>query len=417
MYISGKTLTSVLLATAIVAPLGSVRPAIAQTDTGSLTDALDTIIAGYEANRTSIVSGMGQASFTWSRTHEADASPSVKEAFSKTGTEGRMVQWYFAGEKRRADTKSLPRQEGEEALTLPIDEQMAWDRNSKIYIEHRGKDRLEAYIHKAVPEDKLAVRHIGSWFDPTVFLRLDDKALTDWLADFKRLNSEIGVDRKEARVYVIHARMHWESQGKHHQSDATITVDGDQGYNVTRFATSVDGKETLNIQAEYLGNGGIFFPSKYRLRKNMNGLIDVMDVAFKNVQLNVPIDDSVFTFKGMGLPAGTPLMDMRASNPIRTTYGTMPASRLDELVARIATSQAAIQAASAVASQPSVAQGVRVDSISSVPVASAMHAPPDSHVSCIWPWLVAFVAGIPLAIGLWWKLAAANRGDGVQGDR
>jgi hypothetical protein len=302
------------------------------------------IEAGYSANLSSITSAHGFATFTFVRSFQS--LPSINQEQGPdlaSGEERRRVEWWMDGVNRRTDEDSLPLEAG--AVRFGGEEthlKSAWDAESRIYVDSVPYSGLHAYINFPRPSSFAFVRGVTAIFDPLLFFKVDNQNMKEWLDEIKTPQMHVTILQSKNDLFEIHAETPPDVETP---LRLVMTIDGRVGFNITRLqewalgaGASKDPFYDFTGKFARSSPSAPFFPVDYHLKifidtehKNLESL----EVQFQNVSCNMPIDPITFTFKGMGLPAGVRLTDMRADPPLELRYGVLSEESLDKLVAQI----------------------------------------------------------------------------------
>ncbi|NIT55624.1 MAG: hypothetical protein GWN00_05110, partial [Aliifodinibius sp.] len=294
----------------------------------------DFLAAGNENNKSSIHSATGSAIVTFERiVHSGDGS--VLNRLGRGGIESRKVQWFVSEDNRRVDEESTDIPEGKQRFTLPRKRETAWSPDKRIYFHHFQKFPPEAYINKPWRDRFKFVRGVTTYFDPMLFFNIGEYSSLEKI--YKKFSSSLSVSAKgvgDNQLYIIHG----EDKSR---DELTLTIElqiaPNKGYNVTKmraYSSLYPEGPIMELDATYTDggtNGGSYFPKTYHYRTTGRDITETVDVEFSDVVINKPVDPKVFTFEGMGVPAGTKLIDMRYGDHIHSYYKGLPAEQLDIL--------------------------------------------------------------------------------------
>lgn len=298
---------------------------------------LDFMAAGYENNKSLIQSATGEATVTFERIINTSDEGFLKKS-GKGGVERRRVLWYVSGEQRRVDEKSIDIPEGKRQFRLPRNRETAWSPDKRIYFHHYNNFPPEAYINKPWPEGFKFIRHVTSHFDPMLFFYIGEYSSLEKI--YEKFGSSLSVSTEGSgakKLYTI--------KGENRSSNRALTIElqiaPNKGYNVTKmraYSSLYSEGPFMEFDASYTDggtNGESYFPETYHYRFEGGDMTEIVDVNFSDVVINQPVDDKVFTFEGMGVPAGTKLIDMRYGDHIHSYYKGLPAEQLDILAKEI----------------------------------------------------------------------------------
>jgi peroxiredoxin len=299
------------------------------------------MVAGNEKNRSLIRTAQGKAVFTYERVVDFsnwDGDPSEKQIhqsrFGEGGIERRQVTWWVSRDWRRADEKTIDIPEGKRHYSdVPTSRKAAWSPEQYIYLEDfSGKIPPEAYVNNPRLEGLKFVRAVCSYFDPMLFFTVNDWSLGDLVKELRKAGHTVSISQEGPlghEVYTIIAELLPGADLKPglvgHSRRLEIQIDAGQGYNVTKVRGELPDDLAFEFDAAYTDGGtegAVFFPEYYRLFVPwFKGVSELVEVALSDVVVNGPVDQEVFTFKGMGVQPGTRLVDLRHGEPAISHYG------------------------------------------------------------------------------------------------
>lgn len=280
-------------------------------------EVLSMILASSTRNLSSIHSATGKAIVSFDRQVDEEyapgpgqmaRSPAIKDCYER-----RKIEWYVSGEKRRTDELSLdiPEDKREYAM-CPVNKRQCWSPDSNIYAHFRPSGRVDAYIGNPMKQAYFVPRMAVPRFDPMSFFIYFDKTLAQWVDLAGETEGTIAVI-SEAGQYLV--SITWDSDSTT-KASMKMVIDPQDNYNVTHASAERDGKSVFEVQVQYMQTEAhgrsISFPKRYVSTINAPGFSERVEVDFFDVALNSPIDDSVFSFEGMQVPARTAVRDMRS---------------------------------------------------------------------------------------------------------
>ena len=274
------------------------------------------------------------------------------EGFRICGQGNWTTVWQQSGSRRRYDMSipaPLEAEPDRRPFLVPTDIRIAVDQEKGIYYSLPEKT---AYINKP-PSPAVNPYDLTSYFRierlyqfsgadfPTVLDRWDEAGVVP------ELSWDLIGQTQCVRLFLNHEQEL--TDGRRTHSELELWVAPSQSYSPlkavlrTNWAGKKDRLSVLeSYEAAYKESeafAGIWLLENVRIVDNhgrQGDLSETLEADFEDVEVGVDVPDETFTFEGLGVPPGTPILDKSlGGQPLRYYYGSFPTGQVDHLAEEI----------------------------------------------------------------------------------
>ena len=306
-------------------------------------EVLEFLYSAYRHNQDLITQVQGSAAFRW---HRDVYDEEMKAKGIDGGDWEGHVQWWSSGDRYRADWTPLSDKEnvfgdGRSTKVVSSPENRI---HFNQWLNDDGSPKIEqVVIQEKWPDNGMSPRLIPGnyYFNPQEFFKVDGWTPKDFVERHAKQGFTFTTDEDTKNgEFTIRGEGQTTSSGPRCYE---IVISAKLGYNVTKVVMYEKGKEENPLflfQAQYSAwnlQDATYYPVTYQftLGEVKRRFREVVSVEFSEVQLNVPIDEAVFTLDGLGVPRGTPMYDYllrdEANQPLKSYYGGLPTPKYDKM--------------------------------------------------------------------------------------
>jgi hypothetical protein len=253
-----------------------------------------------------------------------------------SGQSSWLVKWQKSGEKRRFDVLSDPPGNKTQDLLLPRNYRAATNREVCIFYD-LAED--VAYLNRP-PRNAVNPKNLYGNFDVLRLYRFANRSIPELLDDWAKKGSipEVAMEEVDGASCV---RLTLTLIDGDDRRVTDLWLDPQKAFSLVRgqyerFDKSNTSRLVHEFSASYTeskNNPGVWLLSNLHLMDHgFQDSKETLEATFGEIEVGVPISDVVFSFEGMGVPAGTALLDRRLpGQPLKYIYENASRVALDDI--------------------------------------------------------------------------------------